>query len=65
MTHARTIKKLDDAEIKRLKSMLEEKPPKTVELHIREDPDLLAGLHIETNDMVLDNTARSRTNDLK
>ena len=61
----RTAKKLDAAEIKRLKSMLEEKLSKTVELHIQEDPDLLAGLRIKINDMVLDNTARSRMDNLK
>ena len=65
VAHVRTAKKLDDAEIKRLKSMLEEKLSKTVELHIQEDPDLLAGLRIKINDMVLDNTARSRMDNLK
>lgn len=65
VAHVRTAKKLEDAEIKRLKSMLEEKLSKTVELHIQEDPDLLAGLRIKINDMVLDNTARSRMDNLK
>ncbi|MFQ7538108.1 MAG: FoF1 ATP synthase subunit delta, partial [Clostridium sp.] len=65
VAHVRTAKKLDAAEIKRLKSMLEEKLSKTVELHIQEDPDLLAGLRIKINDMVLDNTARSRMDNLK
>ena len=45
--------------------MLEEKLSKTVELHIQEDPDLLAGLRIKINDMVLNNTARSRMDNLK
>ena len=45
--------------------MLEKKLSKTVELKIQEDPDLLAGLRIKINDMVLDNTARSRMDNLK
>ena len=65
VAYVRSAKKLDDAEISRLKSMLEKKLSKTVELKIQEDPDLLAGLRIKINDMVLDNTARSRMDNLK
>lgn len=65
MAYVRSAKKLGDAEISRLKSMLEKKLSKTVELKIQEDPDLLAGLRIKINDMVLDNTARSRMDNLK
>lgn len=65
VAYVRSAKQLDDEEISRLKQMLEKKLNKTVELKIQEDPALLAGLRIRIKDMVLDNTAKSRMDNLK
>ena len=65
VAYVRSAKPLSDEEIDRLKAMLEKKLNKTVELHMQEDPSLLAGLRIRINDMVLDNTAKSRMDNLK
>lgn len=65
IAHVYTAKELDEDELQRIKHMLENKLQKTVELKVYVDPSLIAGLRIKINDMVLDNTARSRMENLK
>lgn len=48
-----------------LKAMLEKKMNKKVELDIKEDPSLIAGLRVQTGQFILDNTALSRLDTMK
>jgi len=48
-----------------LRKMLEKKMNKKVELEIKEDPSLIAGLRVQTSQFVLDNSALSRLNAMK
>lgn len=48
-----------------LKAMLEKKMNKKVELDIKEDPSLIAGLRVQTSRFVLDNSALARLNAMK
>lgn len=57
--------KLDEEQVASLKKMLEEKLDKTIELNIKVDPELIAGLRVRTNDIVLDNTVLSRLKVMK
>jgi F0F1-type ATP synthase delta subunit len=45
--------------------MLEKKMNKKVELDIKEDPSLIAGLRVQTSRFVLDNSALARLNAMK
>lgn len=65
VAYAASAQELSDAEIQRLKEMLETKLNKTVEMRVRVDADLLAGVRIKIKDMVLDHTAKNRIENLK
>lgn len=65
VAYVKSARKLQKGELKRLNTMLEKKLAKTVEMRCFVDPDLLAGIRIKINDMVLDNTALSRMDSLK
>lgn len=56
---------LDDEQVASLKKMLERKLNKTVELDIKIVPELIAGLRVQANDLVLDNTILSRIEAMK
>lgn len=56
---------LDEAQMEKLTAMLEKKLKKKVELQIKVDPALIAGLRIQTRDKVIDNTLSSRLNSMK
>ena len=45
--------------------MLKEKLNKNVELTVDVDPDLIAGLKVKAKDIVLDNTVKTRLDNLK
>lgn len=65
VAYVRSAKELKEEEMKRLQEMLEKKLSKHVELKCFVDPTLIAGLRIKINDMVLDNSALSRMENLK
>lgn len=48
-----------------LAAMLEKRLKRKIELNIRIEPDLIAGLRVRARDLVLDNTVRSRLNAMK
>ncbi|MBQ0065998.1 MAG: ATP synthase F1 subunit delta [Firmicutes bacterium] len=56
---------LEENQIKALKTMLEKKLEKEVELQIKVDESLIAGLRVQTKDFVLDNTVSSRLASMK
>lgn len=56
---------LDAKQIEKLKKMLEEKLQKHVELSIKVEPALIAGLRIQSKDFTLDNSMASRLNSMK
>lgn len=58
-------KALQDDEISRLKTMLEQKLAKKVEMRFHIDEDVIAGIRIKIGDQVLDNTAKNRMDALK
>ena len=61
----RSAKALDTSERDRLKEMLEKKLAKTVDMRCHVDETLIAGLRIKINDLVLDNSALKRIDQLK
>ncbi len=61
----KSAKALDEDEIKRIQTMLEQKLNQSVEMRLRVDPDLLAGIQIKINDVVLDYTAWNKMEHLK
>ena len=56
---------LDDSQIQALKEMLEKKLNKKIELAIKIDESLIAGLRVRAQDVVLDNTLVSRLDRMK
>ncbi|MDO4467174.1 MAG: ATP synthase F1 subunit delta [Bacillota bacterium] len=56
---------LEEDQIQALKKMLESKLNKEVELVIKVDSSLIAGLRVQTKDFVLDNTVSSRLASMK
>lgn len=56
---------LDADQEEKLRRMLEKKLNKKVELQVKVEPALIAGLRIHTADHVLDNTMASRLNSMK
>lgn len=56
---------LDEEQIQALKKMLASKLNKEVELVIKVDSSLIAGLRVQTKDFVLDNTVSSRLASMK
>ena len=56
---------LDESRIQSLKEMLEKKLNKKIELVIKEDASLIAGLRVRAQDVVLDNTLVSRLERMK
>ncbi len=56
---------LHQEEVQKIQTMLEKKLNKQVEMHIRIDEDLLAGVRIKINDVVLDHTAWNKMEHLK
>ncbi len=45
--------------------MLESRLKRKIELTVRVEPDLIAGLRVRARDLVLDNTVRSRLNTMR
>ena len=60
-----TASALDESQIKALKEMLEKKLNKKIELVIKEDASLIAGLRVRAQDIVLDNTLVSKLDRMK
>jgi F-type H+-transporting ATPase subunit delta len=56
---------LNEEQIARLVAMLEKKLSKKVELSVKVDPALIAGLRIHSGSYVLDNTIATRLNTMK
>ncbi len=48
-----------------LVSMLESRLKRKIELTVRVEPELIAGLRVRARDLVLDNTVRSRLNAMR
>ncbi len=48
-----------------LTAMLESRLKRKIELTVRVEPDLIAGLRVRARDLVLDNTVRSRLNTMR
>lgn len=65
IAHVTSAKELSSEEVEEVKQMLEKKLNKHVELVMRVDASLLAGLRVKINDEVIDNTAKSRLTRLK
>ena len=57
--------KLSDEQVQSIKDMLEKKLDKKVELAISVNDELMAGIRVQTKDLVLDNTLLSRFNAMK
>lgn len=60
-----TASALDESQIQALKEMLEKKLNKKIELVIKEDASLIAGLRVRAQDIVLDNTLVSKLDRMK
>lgn len=56
---------LSDEESQRIKAMLEKKLNQQVEMHMSVDRELLAGIRVKVNDLVLDYTAFNKIEHLK
>ncbi|MDX8417672.1 MAG: ATP synthase F1 subunit delta [Absicoccus sp.] len=56
---------LDAKQVEDLKKVLSKRLHKTVELDVKVDPKLIAGLKVQTADFVLDNTVLARANEMK
>ena len=56
---------LDDTQIEKLKKALEDKLQKNIKMNIQVDPSLIAGLRVQTKDMVMDNTVVSKIDAMK
>lgn len=65
VAYGKSAKKLSAKEQKRLCGMLEKKLSKRVELRLSIEPELLAGIRIKVNDVVLDYTALGQLENLK
>ena len=57
--------KLDEDQLSRLKEMLEKKMNKTLELEVQVDPSLIAGIKVQANDLVMDNTVIAKIDAMK
>lgn len=57
--------KLDESQVSRLKEMLEKKLNKTLELELQVDPSLIAGIKVQANDLVMDNTVVAKIEAMK
>ena len=51
---------LDEDQLSRLKTMLEQKLNKSLELKVKVDPSLIAGIKVQAEDLVMDNTVVAR-----
>lgn len=60
VVYVRSAVSLKDEEIKRLSDALETKLNKKIDMRITVDEDLIAGIRVKINDMVLDNSALAR-----
>ena len=56
---------LDAKQCENLKEVLAKKLNKTIQLNVKVDPSLIAGLRVRTNEFVLDNTILSKANSMK
>lgn len=56
---------LDAKQCGNLKEVLAKKLNKTIQLNVKVDPSLIAGLRVRTNEFVLDNTILSKANSMK
>jgi len=65
VAYVKSARELSKEETKRLCAMLEKKLAKHVELRLSLDRDLLAGIRVKVNDVVLDYTAWNRLENLK
>lgn len=63
--HVQSAVKLTQAQIDSLTKMLKEKLKKKIELTVEVDPNLIAGLKVKAKDIVLDNTVKTRLDNLK
>ena len=57
--------KLDEDQLSRLKEMLEKKMNKILELEVQVDPSLIAGIKVQANDLVMDNTVIAKIDAMK
>ena len=57
--------KIDEDQLSRLKEMLENKMNKTLELEVQVDPALIAGIKVQANDLVMDNTVIAKIDAMK
>lgn len=55
-----TAKPLNDTQLKKIRAFIARKTDKTVTITIKEAPDLLAGVRIEYDGLVIDQSARAR-----
>ncbi len=65
VAEVRSAQPLSDEEASRIHDMLEKKLRQQVEMHVSVDRELLAGIRIKVNDLVLDYTASSKMEHLK
>lgn len=56
---------LDEKQMDDLKQVLSKRLNKTVNLDVKVDPSLIAGLRVQTADFVLDNTILTKINEMK
>ncbi len=57
--------KLGEDQLSRLKEMLEKKLNKTLELEVQVDSSLIAGIKVQANDLVMDNTVIAKIDAMK
>ena len=57
--------KIDEDQLSRLKEMLENKMNKTLVLEVQVDPALIAGIKVQANDLVMDNTVIAKIDAMK
>lgn len=65
VAYVTSAKALDEQEVQSLREVLETKTKKKVELVVNVDEDLMAGIRVKIGDQVIDNTARTRLENLK
>lgn len=60
VVHVRSASALSDDEVKRLSETLENRLNKKVDMRMAVDEDLIAGIRVKIDDLVIDNSARAR-----
>jgi F-type H+-transporting ATPase subunit delta len=56
---------LNDDIVGKIKAMLEKMTGKSVEMHIEEDPSLIAGMVVKIGDKVYDGSIKSQLNNIR